>query len=65
MIIKQINRILVESRRKSKKLAFKGIYPGAKVVRGIDWNWDNQDGSKQENYSKGKVLEIKVAFKLN
>lgn len=21
-----------------------GVFPGAKVVRGVDWRWDDQDG---------------------
>ena len=51
------NRILVESRRKSKKIAYKGLYPGARVVRGVDWQWDDQDGGEMK---KGKILDIKV-----
>ena len=34
----------MEKRSKSKKLQVKGCMPGAKVVRGIDWEWENQDG---------------------
>ncbi len=48
---------MLESRRKSKKLIYKGIYPGAKVTRGVDWQWDDQDGG---HLSRGKVIEIKV-----
>ena len=35
---------MIEARRKSKKIAARGLYPGARVIRGIDWNWDTQDG---------------------
>ena len=38
-------RIVIESRRKSKKLTARGMFPGARVVRGIDWQWDDQDGT--------------------
>ncbi|KAF6027626.1 MIB1 [Bugula neritina] len=46
---------LVESRRKTKKISLRGIYPGARVVRGVDWQWDDQDGG---NGKRGKVTEI-------
>ncbi len=32
------------SRRGSRKVPLKGIYPGAKVKRGHDWAWEDQDG---------------------
>ena len=34
----------MESRRKSKKVTVRGIFPGARVVRGYDWSWEDQDG---------------------
>ena len=34
----------MESRRKSKKIAARGIFPSARVVRGVDWTWEEQDG---------------------
>lgn len=48
-------RMLLEPRRKSKKVAIRGIFPGARVVRGVDWQWEDQDGS---NGRRGKVNEI-------
>ncbi|XP_076805561.1 E3 ubiquitin-protein ligase MIB1-like isoform X1 [Clavelina lepadiformis] len=48
-------RVLMESRRKSKKIIARGIYPGARVVRGVDWQWEEQDGG---NGRKGKVTKI-------
>ncbi|XP_014247997.1 E3 ubiquitin-protein ligase MIB1 [Cimex lectularius] len=48
-------RVLVETRRKSKKLAVRGIYPGARVVRGVDWQWEDQDGG---NGRRGKVNDL-------
>lgn len=33
----------------------RGIFPGARVVRGVDWQWEDQDGG---NGRRGKVLEI-------
>ncbi|VVD01744.1 unnamed protein product [Leptidea sinapis] len=48
-------RCLVEPRRKSKKQTVRGIFPGARVVRGVDWQWEDQDGG---NGRRGKVNEI-------
>ncbi|KAG8227571.1 hypothetical protein J437_LFUL000671, partial [Ladona fulva] len=48
-------RVLLEPRRKSKKIAVRGIFPGARVVRGVDWQWEDQDGG---NGRRGKVNEI-------
>ena len=38
------HRTLVEPRRKSKKISARGLFPGARVVRGVDWQWEGQDG---------------------
>ncbi|XP_068679361.1 E3 ubiquitin-protein ligase MIB1-like [Montipora capricornis] len=46
---------LVEARRKSKKITARGIFPGARVVRGVDWQWEDQDGGPGR---RGKVTEI-------
>ncbi|XP_015601885.1 E3 ubiquitin-protein ligase MIB1 isoform X2 [Cephus cinctus] len=48
-------RVMLESRRKSKKIAIRGIFPGARVVRGVDWQWEDQDGG---NGRRGKVNEV-------
>lgn len=48
-------RALLDPRRKSKKITVRGIFPGARVVRGIDWQWEEQDGG---NGKRGKVNEI-------
>ncbi|XP_045135412.1 E3 ubiquitin-protein ligase MIB1-like isoform X2 [Portunus trituberculatus] len=48
-------RVLLEPRRKSKKIGIRGIFPGARVVRGVDWQWEDQDGG---NGRRGKVSEI-------
>lgn len=45
----------MEMRRKSKKITTRGIFPGARVVRGVDWQWEDQDGG---NGRRGKVSEI-------
>lgn len=52
-------RVLVEPRRKSKKITSRGIFPGARVVRGVDWQWEDQDGG---NGRRGKVTEIQVSL---
>jgi E3 ubiquitin-protein ligase mind-bomb len=36
--------IEVPAREKSTKTDVKGIFMGARVVRGVDWSWGNQDG---------------------
>ncbi|XP_028968353.1 E3 ubiquitin-protein ligase MIB1 [Galendromus occidentalis] len=46
-------KVLCEPRKRSKKVSLRGIFPGARVVRGVDWQWDDQDGSRP-----GKVTEI-------
>ena len=38
-------------RRGETKVPLKGIFIGAKVVRGHDWDWSNQDGGEGENMS--------------
>lgn len=48
-------RVMVETRRKSKKLVVRGIFPGARVVRGVDWQWEDQDGG---NGRRGKVHDL-------
>ena len=47
----------MDPRRKSKKITSRGIFPGARVVRGVDWQWEDQDGG---NGRRGKVTEIQV-----
>jgi E3 ubiquitin-protein ligase mind-bomb len=56
-----LNRVLIEPRKKSKKIPNKGIYSGARVIRGIDWQYDDQDGGDNK---RGKVTEIKVLLKI-
>lgn len=36
--------MIKETRRKSKKISVKGIITGGRVVRGVDWQWEDQDG---------------------
>lgn len=48
-----LNRVLLESRRKSKKITARGIFTGGRVVRGVDWQWEDQDGG---NGRRGKVI---------
>ena len=39
-----LTSITVESRRRCKKLTARGAFSGARVVRGVDWSWQEQDG---------------------
>jgi len=48
-------RIPIEARRKSKKISARGLLPGARVIRGVDWQWECQDG---EPGRRGKITEI-------
>ncbi|KAL1124500.1 hypothetical protein AAG570_001126 [Ranatra chinensis] len=48
-------RVMMETRRKSKKIATRGIFPGARVMRGVDWQWEDQDGGMGR---RGKVSEV-------
>ncbi|KAF8774870.1 E3 ubiquitin-protein ligase MIB2 like protein [Argiope bruennichi] len=43
-------------RQNAVKIQMKGIFVGAKVVRGPDWDWGNQDGGEGKT---GKVLDIR------
>jgi len=57
MYIPGSQRILIkETRKKSKKQSLKGIFEGARVVRGIDWSYeDDQDGGLK---SRGTVTGL-------
>jgi E3 ubiquitin-protein ligase mind-bomb len=48
-------RILIDPRRKAKRLNFRGLYPGARVSRGPDWNYGEQDSGEKKT---GKIIEI-------
>uniref|UniRef100_A0A2H8U1G9 RING-type E3 ubiquitin transferase n=1 Tax=Melanaphis sacchari TaxID=742174 RepID=A0A2H8U1G9_9HEMI len=63
------NPVILEQRKKSKKITLRGIFPGSRVVRGVDWQWDDQDGGSvnqrglnnavsQTVIKRGKVCEI-------
>ena len=51
----------MEKRSKGNKLIVKGCLPGAKVVRGADWDWDNQDGKFAKKYQLTLCLYCKLA----
>lgn len=44
------------ARKGSKKVQCKGIFIGAKVIRGTDWEWADQDGGPGHS---GRVVDIK------
>ena len=52
---KEAGAVLVGKRSDSRRVLLRGIYPGAKVSRGHDWNWKDQDGGPGK---LGKVLDI-------
>jgi E3 ubiquitin-protein ligase mind-bomb len=39
-------RVETGPRKGCTKVQMKGIFVGAKVVRGPDWDWSNQDGGE-------------------
>ncbi|CAK9294082.1 unnamed protein product [Gordionus sp. m RMFG-2023] len=57
-------KVLLESRRKcKKKINPRGLFPGARVARGVDWKWGEQDGCDQtsnvnENYLHNNPLSV-------
>lgn len=52
-------RVSVPVRKKSKKIFARGIFPGAKVLRGHDWNWEDQDGENKDNsYVRLLVVDV-------
>lgn len=48
--------VRVPPRKGSKRIQLKGIFVGAKVVRGPDWEWGQQDGGEGKT---GRVMEIR------
>lgn len=50
-----LSRILIDPRRKAKKVALRGLYPGARVTRGPDWSYGDQDAGEKKT---GKLIEI-------
>lgn len=43
-------------RKNGRKCELRGIFVGAKVVRGFNWEWGNQDGGEGK---MGRVLDIR------
>ncbi|VDQ08186.1 unnamed protein product [Trichobilharzia regenti] len=37
------NRVIVGQRTRQRRIESLGLFPKARVVRGIDWSWNNQD----------------------
>lgn len=48
-------RVELPIRKNGRKCELKGIFVGAKVVRGFNWEWGNQDGEGKV----GRVLDIR------
>ena len=46
----------VPPRKISKKISARGLFPEAKVVRGQDWIWGNQDGERATLESQALCL---------
>jgi hypothetical protein len=39
--------VTVPARSESAKEFVYGIFPGARIVRGLDWKWGDQDGKNE------------------
>ncbi|XP_074831656.1 E3 ubiquitin-protein ligase MIB2 isoform X2 [Carettochelys insculpta] len=48
--------VTVSPRQNLPRITLKGTFQGAKVVRGPDWEWGNQDGGEGKT---GKVVDIR------
>uniref|UniRef100_A0A7M4F790 E3 ubiquitin-protein ligase MIB2 n=1 Tax=Crocodylus porosus TaxID=8502 RepID=A0A7M4F790_CROPO len=48
--------VLVNPRQNLTRIQLKGTFQGAKVVRGPDWEWGNQDGGEGKT---GRVMDIR------
>ncbi|EDW28509.1 GL18910 [Drosophila persimilis] len=48
--------VRVPTRKGSKRIQLRGIFVGSKVVRGPDWEWNDQDGGEGRT---GRVMEIR------
>ncbi|XP_034976183.1 E3 ubiquitin-protein ligase MIB2 isoform X2 [Zootoca vivipara] len=48
--------VTVSPRQNLPRIALKGTFQGAKVVRGPDWEWGNQDGGEGK---AGRVVDIR------
>lgn len=45
------HRVRLGPREGCTKIPLKGIFIGAKVIRGPDWEWGNQDGGRGTHIS--------------
>lgn len=56
ILLPGLSECLVEPRRKAKKIYCRGFFPSARVVRGVDYQWEDQDGGAGK---RGRVESIK------
>jgi hypothetical protein len=47
------------SREGSRKIPIYGIFPGAKVIRGQNWDWDDQDGGAGKRRSSTVIWNFR------
>lgn len=53
------DRVRVAPRQGAVRIEMKGIFVGAKVVRGPDWEWGQQDGGQ------GRLIQIIYTMRVN
>lgn len=46
---------LLDVHLRTFQIAMRGLFPGARVVRGVDWQWEDQDGGTGR---RGKITDI-------
>lgn len=54
-VVLLLSRTKVRCRYQSRRVPARGVFQGARVVRGHDWRWNDQDGGAGK---EGTVLEI-------
>ena len=47
-------------RRSARKVVAKGLFQDATVVRGHDWEWDNQDGKNRIERMYKPVIHMMI-----
>ncbi|XP_072464630.1 E3 ubiquitin-protein ligase MIB2 isoform X4 [Notamacropus eugenii] len=50
------SKVTVSARHNLPRITLRGIFQGAKVLRGPDWEWGNQDGGEGK---PGRVMDIR------
>lgn len=55
--------ITVPARKQSKKIPARGFFPNAKVIRGQDWLWDDQDGESEIRLCSTEFIILHITYR--